>query len=272
MNSREEARFENVLNAAIAQAKQLGYYPTRFVGMIASKGAFQTVKDIVASGKPSEGFEKLVLYHRTDLTCEAIIVETEWRSFFDDDLLQIAQDRLTKYGYQWRASTSSRASSSSSIPPSPEAAVAAEFEDFLPPTEDDREKVLREEYCRQGQAEFRAKLIKVYGARCLITGITIPEALEAAHICAYRGPDSHHLRNGLLLRADLHSLFDRFMFGVDPDTLAVRLSPRLRASNVYAQLDDVNLILNKGVPTPSVRALRVHWSVFLREKVGAPQG
>jgi len=49
--------------------------------------------------------------------------------------------------------------------------------------------------------------------------------LEAAHIKPYRGKTDSHLENGLLLRADLHTLFDLNLIGVEPDTLTVRVHP-----------------------------------------------
>lgn len=101
MDSKEETKFEQVLLEAVDQAKAFNYHPNRFVAMIRSKGPFRTVKDIVASAKPSDGFNKLLLARRMDLTCEAIIVQTEWRTFFDEDLLAIAERRLTAHGYAW---------------------------------------------------------------------------------------------------------------------------------------------------------------------------
>lgn len=101
MDSKQEAMFEQVLLEAVDQAKAFDYHPNRFVAMIRSKGPFQTVKDIVASAKPSDGFNELLMAGRMDLTCEAIIVQTEWRTFFDEDLLAIAERRLTAHGYAW---------------------------------------------------------------------------------------------------------------------------------------------------------------------------
>ena len=101
MNRQEEAQFEHTLLEAVEQAKKLGYTPNQFIGMIATRGPFQTVKDIVASGRPSPGFDRLALLQRIDLTCEAIIVETKWRTFFDEDLLEIAERRLSQYKYPW---------------------------------------------------------------------------------------------------------------------------------------------------------------------------
>lgn len=105
MNSNQEAKFEQVLLGAVNQAKAFNYHPNRFVAMIRSKGPFQTVKDIVASAKPSDGFNELLLAGRMDLTCEAIIVQTQWRRFFDEDLLAIAERRLTAHGCAWNRFT-----------------------------------------------------------------------------------------------------------------------------------------------------------------------
>ena len=56
--------------------------------------------------------------------------------------------------------------------------------------------------------KFRDALIGAYAGRCAITGCSVLDILEAAHITPYLGPDTNHVTNGLLLRADLHTLFD----------------------------------------------------------------
>ncbi len=88
---------------------------------------------------------------------------------------------------------------------------------------------------RRGQQSFRAALLAAYGSRCAISGCDAVEALEAAHIVPYRGAGSHHPQNGLLLRADLHSLFDLGLLAVDSATMMVQLAPRLRNS-AYGEL------------------------------------
>jgi putative restriction endonuclease len=74
--------------------------------------------------------------------------------------------------------------------------------------EDMRDWALRCIAARRGQAAFRAALIDAYGGRCSITGCDAVEALEAAHISPYKGDHTNDVTNGLLLRADLHTLFD----------------------------------------------------------------
>ena len=53
------------------------------------------------------------------------------------------------------------------------------------------------------------------------TGCPVVDVLEAAHIHPYRGDETNHVANGLLLRADLHTLFDCGMLAIDPDDLRV---------------------------------------------------
>ncbi|MEV4479081.1 HNH endonuclease [Micromonospora coxensis] len=78
-----------------------------------------------------------------------------------------------------------------------------------------RRRRLAEVTARQGQSEFRRKLMVAYGGRCAITGCDTEAALQAAHISPYDGPATNRVTNGLLLRADLHNLFDRGLIWVD---------------------------------------------------------
>ena len=101
--------------------------------------------------------------------------------------------------------------------------------------QDQRERAIAEVVRRRGQQGFRVALLAAYSGRCAITGCNAVEALEAAHIEPYRGEGSHHPQNGLLLRADLHSLFDLGLLAVDSATMTVQLAPRLRNS-AYGKL------------------------------------
>lgn len=60
---------------------------------------------------------------------------------------------------------------------------------------------------RRGQTKFRQDLLKVYG-QCLVTGCQYEPILEAAHIEPYFLGGTFAVENGLLLRADMHTLFD----------------------------------------------------------------
>ena len=61
---------------------------------------------------------------------------------------------------------------------------------------------------RLGQGAFRVQLTEAYKRRCAISGEKTLPALEAAHIKPYSESGPHHLSNGILMRADIHKLFD----------------------------------------------------------------
>jgi len=81
---------------------------------------------------------------------------------------------------------------------------------------------------RLGQGSFRAVVLDAYHRRCAITGTHISPVLQAAHIRPVDRGGEHRLDNGLLLRSDVHTLFDRGYLGVDPKHRLL-VSPRLRA-------------------------------------------
>ncbi len=91
-------------------------------------------------------------------------------------------------------------------------------------SDDQRDFVQRAVAQRRGQPQFRQGLVEVYGGRCCITDCDARPALEAAHISPYRGAHTNPLSNGLLLRADIHTLFDMYYLTVDASTVKVRLT------------------------------------------------
>ena len=70
---------------------------------------------------------------------------------------------------------------------------------------------------RLGQGEFRSRIIDAYGRRCAVTGERTLPALEAAHIVPFSEIKGHDIRNGVLLRADLHRLFDDGYVTINPE-------------------------------------------------------
>ena len=102
---------------------------------------------------------------------------------------------------------------------------------------------------RQGQTKFRQTLLNAYGYKCAITGFDAGEALEAAHIIPYAETENQDPRNGLLLRADLHTLFDLNLLAIHPDTLQVCLHPDL-------QNTEYRTINGKQIRIPEVETLQ----------------
>ncbi|WP_432128258.1 HNH endonuclease [Streptomyces sp. bgisy082] len=89
---------------------------------------------------------------------------------------------------------------------------------------------------RVGQDAFRKNLLKEHGETCAFTGPAPAAALEAAHLYSYADSGEHHEWGGLLFRRDVHTLFDRGLLAVCPDTGLIDVADELHAYPVYAQL------------------------------------
>jgi len=122
---------------------------------------------------------------------------------------------------------------------------------FVPENvEDQRNRVLRSIVQRQGQREFRMALLTAYEGKCAMTGCEVVDVLEASHIYRYMGRETNSVSNGLLLRADVHTLFDLHLVGVEPSTMKICVAPTL-ASSSYAKL------IGRQLATPTDKAQSV---------------
>jgi HNH endonuclease len=127
----------------------------------------------------------------------------------------------------------------------------------LPAAADERKRTLASIVVRQGQPAFRAALLAAYDRRCAISACDCEDVLEAAHIRPYSGPASNTTANGLLLRADIHTLFDLGLVLVGAD-LKVRVAQKLRAGP-YASFHERDLVRTPAPPDgPSLAALAEH--------------
>jgi len=123
----------------------------------------------------------------------------------------------------------------------------------LPPIksdEDARVRELRAMVIREGQGIFRVQLLGAYDWRCAMTDCAVVEILEAAHIKPYLGRNTNRIDNGLLLRADIHTLFDKGLIWVD-ENLLIQMSDRLQGSE-YAYLT------GRALRVPVVQEERPH--------------
>lgn len=153
-------------------------------------------------------------------------------------------------------------------PHSPELNVmeaAQELNPYDPGDQSDaREKVLREIVRRRGQPKFRAALIEAYESRCAISGCAVLPILEAAHITPYLGPETNAISNGLLLRADIHTLWDLGLIAIDPLSMKVWVSP-LVPDPAYQCLDGKTAFQPKNPAfRPSHMALKQQWESATR--------
>jgi hypothetical protein len=111
---------------------------------------------------------------------------------------------------------------------------------------------------RRGQTSLRKRLLKAYKGRCAVTGCAVETVLEAAHISPYLGDRTHDLSNALLLRSDVHTLFDLGKLGVDGSNFSVVLAEELVHTN-YRVLAGRKIQLPERIEDrPSRDALESH--------------
>jgi hypothetical protein len=124
--------------------------------------------------------------------------------------------------------------------------------------EDARERTYQNIVLRRGQAAFRRELLEAYQGKCAFTGYDSEFALEACHIIPYRGSSTNHVSNGLLLRADIHTLFDLGKTAVDTANMTVILAAGMVHSS-YADLLNTTIALPQdSLKRPSPAAFDQH--------------
>lgn len=127
---------------------------------------------------------------------------------------------------------------------------------------DGRKRIIAAVVRRLGQQAFRRKLLSAYAAQCAMTRCKTLWVLEAAHITPYRGLRTNAVSNGLLLRADIHTLFDLALISIEPKKFVVKVSTLLEGSE-YEALDGRGPALpSKTALHPSTAALEYHYRLF----------
>lgn len=116
---------------------------------------------------------------------------------------------------------------------------------------------------RPDQRAFQTIVTQAYDSKCAISGEKTVPVLEAAHIKPYAEAGPSIVSNGLLLRSDLHRLFDRHYLTINADSLRVQVSKRIKEefSNgvAYYQYDGQKLRLpHERLERPSQQFLRLH--------------
>lgn len=134
---------------------------------------------------------------------------------------------------------------------------------------EERRRVLREIALRRGQARFRRRLIGRYGAACQISGCAFTGLIEAAHVSPYALSSDNSADNGLLLRSDLHTLFDLGLLGIIPQTLEVLVHPAAKLSGY--DLFDGKLLHVNFTSGPSLSALEERW-LFFQDRLSSWNG
>jgi putative restriction endonuclease len=170
-------------------------------------------------------------------------------------------DVLARF-YQLRTLDPDDASDDPSIPDERSDDTAVQRDSYASSVGDTRKSVLRALKERRGQRKFRNALLKRYGAACAITGCNMLDVLEAAHIWPLRGDEDNHPENGLVLRADIHTLFDLDRLAIEPTSLKIHLAPKLREDATYRMLHAQSLRVMLAV-RPALGPLERRWETFL---------
>lgn len=111
---------------------------------------------------------------------------------------------------------------------------------------------------RRGQAEFRRSLLDTFGSVCAFSGHAPPAALEAAHLYSYGDLGFHHSSGGLLLRRDLHALFDCGGLSVDQQLGTIDLRQDVMCHEQYRPLHGAKLKVH--VDKERAGWLQLHWA------------
>jgi len=116
---------------------------------------------------------------------------------------------------------------------------------------------------RLGQGAFRVLVTDAYQRRCAISGEKTLPVLEAAHIKPYSKDGPHHVQNGVLLRSDIHKLFDEGYLTIAPD-YRVEVSRRIKEDygngRIYYQFHGkkLSVLPNRAEELPSKEFLAWH--------------
>jgi len=133
-----------------------------------------------------------------------------------------------------------------------------EIERYIAETPNDAfEKVSQLVAIRKYQSLFRKNLLIIYNGKCSISGCDVEATLEAAHIINFCKEGINENANGLLLRADLHCLFDKHLLLIHPDSNLVYLHSSLKHPE-YKVFEGRKVILND--PRSSRRFLLEKWN------------
>jgi len=135
-------------------------------------------------------------------------------------------------------------------------------DDFIPSDEDTRQTVERQIKARRGQKKFRDAQLRRFSGMCAVTGCRVVDLLEAAHLTPYRGDEHNNETNGLLLRADIHTLLDLSLIAINPVDRRLLLSTRIKGDETYRKYDNVELRC-LATTVISQRALRERLKAFL---------
>ena len=133
----------------------------------------------------------------------------------------------------------------------------AEPTDEYQPIQDEDKRQAYARRVRKGQSRFRKALHTLYGSRCAFTGTDEETVLEACHIISHAKTGDNSLDNGLLLRSDIHVLFDEHLMTLANDGQRILVHKDVTAPD-YARLRGMSPGLRPSTPEGHLALLRLH--------------
>ncbi len=125
-------------------------------------------------------------------------------------------------------------------------------------SKDGRQAVVGTIIRRRGPPAFRHALLEAYDFRCAITNFNAIDALEATCIVPFRGKLTHDPTNGLLLRADIHTLFDLGKMAIDTGTMSIVMADDLLQTSYRILAGRPLRYPKEESQRPSTEALDLH--------------
>ena len=129
--------------------------------------------------------------------------------------------------------------------------------DNLNSDKDLRKRAIKPGIQRLGATKFRKDVLVNYGNKCAITGISVIDAIQAAHIRPYNGTQTNHPANGMALRSDIHRLFDLGKIRINPEDYNIFLHPDIESE--YRSICSEKLDLRNVLIPPNKAALELLW-------------
>lgn len=105
------------------------------------------------------------------------------------------------------------------------------------PASSERRRVLISALSRPQQAVFRENVLNAFNTTCIVTQITLPSTLEAAHIIPVSSDGADAIDNSLCLRTDIHRLYDSGHLRIKPNGI-LRLSEKAVREENYGNLPE----------------------------------
>jgi len=192
-----------------------------------------------ACGAEVEDYANFIMWHRAgQVSLEAwpdcvpgandSRIAREYLLFLSHYGYIIRQEQATRFDEQYFYNTDldSEITAILDAPPQGESLILAVDSVTAVASDIERKRVESQRTNRPNQARFRREVLDAYG-RCIITNVTMPEVLEAAHIKPFKYNGEDTIANGFPMRMDIHLLFDAGHLRIS-DVGDVELSSRAR--------------------------------------------